>query len=193
LYRGFLSPLQRVDTNKMAQTSKLRFVLDIILRILGVAAAIGLILNGVYCFNSTGCPNASIRDYIVSIVLIVFSFLLGLAEISHFFKRFASLNRLIHNFIYFLAYRSGRGVAFIVLGALGLTQLWWHIVTAIAAVVVGVINIAAAICRCCGGKNESGEEGLAKQDTVYDSHDMEVRGSREDNIDFSSHSSNHDL
>jgi len=179
----------------MANSAKARFVLDIILRVIGVGAAIGLILNGVYCFNLNGCPNPNIRDYIVSIILIVFSFLTGLAELTHFLKRFSRLSRLLHNFTYFLAYRSGRGVAYIVLGALGLTQLWWHIVTGAGAIAVGVVNISAAICRCCGGKNDA-DEALAKQDTVYESQDTEVGNNRrettssQDTIDFSSHGSN---
>jgi hypothetical protein len=101
--------------------------IDFILRIIGILISICLILVGVFCFNY--CQNYDpnnptnikigngnylyIRDFIVSVILIIIGIFLCLSEIHHWLKNYKRINYLLTKSVYFLKYKTGRGIFYI--------------------------------------------------------------------------------
>jgi len=146
--------------------ARFRESVDVLLRLVGAAVAGGLIVNGVFCIKTF--DPITIRDWVVSVILIGCGGLLAIAELSHFVKRFQKLHSMIGTYLYFLAFRSGRGISYIILGALALSKVWWMIITAAAAGLIGIINLAFSVCRCLDKKKKGNETGLATKEDYED-------------------------
>jgi len=120
---------------------------DTVLRIVGIVAGLGVLADGVICWKF--CPDPTIRDYVASIILEFCGILLVVSEFSHWFKnRFKILAQMVS----FLKYRTGRGVFYLIAGALCLTKYTWMILIGAVVIVVGVINLIVAIWVHCVSK-----------------------------------------
>eukprot|EP01112_Ceratiomyxa_fruticulosa_P022142 TRINITY_DN8021_c2_g1_i2.p1 TRINITY_DN8021_c2_g1~~TRINITY_DN8021_c2_g1_i2.p1 ORF type:complete len:209 (-),score=40.91 TRINITY_DN8021_c2_g1_i2:100-726(-) len=120
---------------------------EIFFRVLGVGVGICLIIDGLFCFKY--CKEKDWRDYIVSVLLMVFGAVLGLSEIG-----LGCLSAAICAPFAFLNSRLARGIMYIVCGALAITKLWWMVLISVIAIVVGVLNIIAA-AKCLGNEERA--------------------------------------
>jgi len=116
---------------------------DVLMALYGLLTAILMIINAIICFRGF-CLVLEIRDYVASVLIIVSSLMLMLAEVNHYLKKYP-FSRYTNNAVLFLKHRTGRGIFYIVNGALGLTENKYMVAIGMFAIACGVANLVVAI------------------------------------------------
>jgi len=151
---------ERVLTPKRLRTA------NIVLRVLGVIAALLMTISNIYCFynctiskckestntsvNSITIKKGYIRDWVASFLTICLGLALAIAEAGHWLKKFPVTRPIILRALFFLKYRTARGVFYIIGGMLTLTRVTWMIVFGVFVVLVGLVNLIA-VTPCLRG------------------------------------------
>jgi len=115
---------------------------DLILRIIGIGTALVVAIAGSYCFKI--CQTNAPRDYISQFVVCLAGSLLVVAEVGHWLKKSETFKKLLTRFLYFLYFRTGRGITFVITGTLMFTNYLMSFIGVIA-IAVGLMNLLAAM------------------------------------------------
>eukprot|EP00455_Lapot_gusevi_P044441 TRINITY_DN5551_c0_g5_i2.p1 TRINITY_DN5551_c0_g5~~TRINITY_DN5551_c0_g5_i2.p1 ORF type:complete len:163 (-),score=35.72 TRINITY_DN5551_c0_g5_i2:107-595(-) len=107
---------------------------EALVRGLGLICGCVLMLEGILCFISCALD---VRAFINSCHLIIFGFLAVCAE--------SRWTWILSKFAFLLSY-FGRGVYYLFIGTLALSNEWWKILICIILCVVGLINLYISAC-----------------------------------------------